>query len=82
MHPSPAAPSPGLGGQRLPVVHSRNHTHSTRTVKRKSLLQHQQRLALGVPIISHQHDTTGGREDGERSLVGLVNREPVLKYRG
>lgn len=26
--------------------------------------------------------TTGGREDGERSLVGLVNREPVLKYRG
>jgi len=26
--------------------------------------------------------TTGGREDGERSLVGLVNREPVLEYRG
>lgn len=26
--------------------------------------------------------STGGREDGEWSLVGLVNREPVLKYRG
>lgn len=53
----PAGPLPGLGGQRLPVVQSPNHTHSTRKVKRKSLLQHQQRLALEVMIISHQHYT-------------------------
>lgn len=26
--------------------------------------------------------TTGGREDGERSLVRLGNREPVLEHRG
>lgn len=91
MHRSPRRPAlrlPFLGlgsspeGQRLPVIHSQNHTHSTRKVKRKSLLQHQQRLALEVMIISHNITHHWRQEDGERSLVGLVNREPALKYRG
>ena len=77
VHRSPRRPAlrlpfRGLGGgpegQRLPVVRSPNHTHSTRKVKRKSLLQHQQRLALEVMIISHQHYTP---LEAERTVSGV-----------
>lgn len=58
---SPHSLLPGLEGSpkgsSLPVLQSPNHTHSTRKVKRKSQLQHQQQLALEVMIISQQHYT-------------------------
>lgn len=58
---SPHSLFPGLEGSpkgsSLPVLQSPNHTHSTRKVKRKSQLQHQQQLALEVMIISQQHYT-------------------------
>lgn len=63
-----ALPCGSRSRERLPVVHSPNHTHSTRKVKRKSLLQHQQRLALEVMIISHQHYTA---LEAERTVSGV-----------
>lgn len=85
--PQPTLPVPRLGGQpkgQQPAspAEPESHAQHEKGEEKVTITTSATTSPRGNDHLTATLHTMGGREDGERSLVGLGNREPVLEHTG